>query len=144
MAMKLNPEAHANAIKRNQRYRDSEQGKITAGIYSQSDSGKKSRQAAIKRYESTEKGALNKYTTTARRRASRIKRTPEWLKEDDFWIIKEAYNLAKLRSKMFGFKWHVDHIIPLQGRLASGLHVPTNLQVIPWLDNQKKHNKVFL
>jgi hypothetical protein len=141
-AMKLNSEAHANAIKRNQRYRDSEQGKAQASIYNKSDSGKASRKTAIKKYEKTERGALNKYVTTAKRRAARIERTPSWLNDDDYWVIKETYHLAKLRTKLFGFKWHVDHIVPLQGKLVSGLHVPTNLQVIPWLDNQKKHNKV--
>jgi len=30
----------------------------------------------------------------------------------------------------------------LQGATVSGLHVPVNLQVIPWLDNVRKHNRV--
>jgi hypothetical protein len=41
---------------------------------------------------------------------------------------------------MFGFPWHVDHIIPLQGEMVSGLHVPNNIQVIPWIDNVRKAN----
>jgi hypothetical protein len=71
----------------------------------------------------------------------RKKRIPTWLSDDDKWIIEQAYELAAIRSKMFGFKWHVDHIIPLNGKRVSGLHVPTNLQVVPWIDNLKKHNK---
>jgi len=71
----------------------------------------------------------------------RQKRVPAWLSEDDKWIIEQAYELAAIRSKMFGFKWHVDHVIPLNGKQVSGLHVPTNLQVVPWIDNLKKHNK---
>jgi hypothetical protein len=51
-----------------------------------------------------------------KRRAAKIQRTPAWLTEDDHWIIEEAYELATLRTKLFGFPWHVDHIIPLQGK----------------------------
>ena len=75
------------------------------------------------------------------RKISLIQRTPKWLTDDDFWMIEQAYELASLRTKMFGFQWHVDHVIPLRGKKVSGLHVPTNLQVIPWKDNQRKTNK---
>ena len=78
---------------------------------------------------------------TAKRRAAKINRTPSWLSSDDLWLINEAYSLAALRTKMFGFSWHVDHVIPLQGRTVSGLHVPSNLQVIPWIENVSKANK---
>lgn len=37
--------------------------------------------------------------------------------------------------------YHIDHVIPLQGDLVSGLHVETNLKPIPALDNLRKHNK---
>ena len=77
----------------------------------------------------------------AKRRASRLQRTPVWLSEDDFWLIEQAYELAQLRTQIFGFQWHVDHIVPLQGELVSGLHVPHNLQVIPARDNLSKSNK---
>jgi hypothetical protein len=76
----------------------------------------------------------------AKRRAAILQRTPNWLTDDDLWIIEEAYDLAALWTQTFGFAWHVDHVIPLQGRKVSGLHVPKNLQVIPGSDNVKKHN----
>jgi hypothetical protein len=79
---------------------------------------------------------------TVRRRLAKIQRTPLWLDKDELWLIEQAYDLAALRSKIFGFQWHVDHILPLQGKFVSGLHVPKNLQVIPWIDNVKKSNKV--
>ena len=44
---------------------------------------------------------------------------------------------------MLGFKWEVDHIVPLQSKLVCGLHVHNNLQVITALENIKKHNKVW-
>jgi hypothetical protein len=77
---------------------------------------------------------------TVKRRAAKINRTPAWLTDDDFWMIEQAYELAALRTKLFGFSWHVDHVIPLQGKLVSGLHVPANLQVIPGFENVCKAN----
>jgi len=79
---------------------------------------------------------------TRRQQAKRLMRCPKWLTLDDHWMIKEVYELAALRTKMFGFDWHVDHILPLQGKTVSGLHVPTNLQVIPAVDNVRKGNRV--
>ena len=80
----------------------------------------------------------------ARTRAHRIKtkmRFPKWLTADDLWMMEQTYELAALRTKVLGFPWQVDHILPLHGKLVSGLHVPYNLQVIPQADNVRKSNK---
>ena len=58
--------------------------------------------------------------------------------------IKELYKQAVIKSKETGIQWHVDHIIPLQGELVSGLHVPENLQVIPGIENVKKANRYII
>jgi hypothetical protein len=76
-----------------------------------------------------------------KRKIDQQSRTPKWLSKDDFWMIQQAYEMAELRTKMFGFSWHVDHIIPLRGKKVSGLHTPTNLQVIPASVNASKNNK---
>ena len=73
-------------------------------------------------------------------RISKIKRVPSWLSDDDKWMIQEIYHLAKLRTSLTGVKWEVDHIIPLQGKNVSGLHVPTNLRVITQRENRSKWN----
>lgn len=95
-------------------------------------------------YKQTAKGKYKaqKNIDTAARRASLKQRSPSWLTEDDHWMIAQAYELAQVRAKIFGFDWHVDHIIPLHGKTVSGLHVPQNLQVIPALVNLKKGNKI--
>lgn len=77
----------------------------------------------------------------AKYRASKRNKTPIWVDKEHLWLIKQAYELAILRSKMFGFDWHVDHIIPLNGKNVSGLHVIENIQVIPAAENLLKNNK---
>lgn len=75
------------------------------------------------------------------RRAAKLLRTPKWLTEDDFQTMKLFYELAKGMEIATGVKHHVDHEIPLRGDLASGLHCPLNLQIIPASENCSKHNK---
>ena len=73
----------------------------------------------------------------ALRRARKLSATPAWA--NDFFI-QEIYHLAKLRTKHTGFKWHVDHIVPLKSKLVCGLHWEKNLQVIPAYQNISKCN----
>lgn len=80
-------------------------------------------------------------TLKAKRRADVLSRLPKWLSSDEKWMIGQAYELAKLRTKITGFDWHVDHVIPLRGQTVSGLHTPYNLQVIPATMNLRKGNK---
>jgi hypothetical protein len=95
-----------------------------------------------RKYAQQNKGKLT--AKTRRYELAKLNRTPNWLSEDDLWMMEQAYVLADLRSQIFGFAWHVDHAIPLQGRLVSGLHVPHNLQVIPATLNQSKSNRYDL
>jgi 5-methylcytosine-specific restriction endonuclease McrA len=72
--------------------------------------------------------------------ASKINRKPAWLTEFDHTYIQCLHQLAAMRSRESGEQWEVDHIIPLRGKLVSGLHVPSNLQVITAKANQQKTN----
>jgi hypothetical protein len=76
------------------------------------------------------------------RQLSKVQRTPAWLSTDDKWLIEEIYDLAALRTKYTGLAHHVDHILPLRGKTVSGLHVPSNLQVILGSENSRKGNRV--
>ena len=97
------------------------------------------RKAARKKWVETNPG--KDVAAKALNRIARKKRVPGWLSSDDLWMISQAYELAAARTELFGFSWHVDHKIPLNGRTVSGLHVPLNLQVIPWIDNLRKGNR---
>lgn len=56
--------------------------------------------------------------------------TPKWA---DIESIVEFY-----RNCPKGY--HVDHIIPINGKNVSGLHVLSNLQYLPALENMSKGN----
>ena len=73
----------------------------------------------------------------ANRRAKKLNATPKWLSKEDKIKIKEIYMTCP-------DGWHVDHIIPLQGKDVSGLHVPWNLQHLPAKENIIKGNKVTI
>jgi hypothetical protein len=76
----------------------------------------------------------------AKYNASKLQRTPKWLTESDLRMIEAKYSLAAMLTRETGITHHVDHIIPLQGKKVSGLHVFSNLRVIPGTDNVKKSN----
>ena len=65
-----------------------------------------------------------------------------WDRELTNLVCKEASSLAARRERLLGFSWHVDHVLPLNGRAVSGLHVWNNLAVVPGAFNVKKGNKV--
>ena len=68
---------------------------------------------------------------SAKRRAAKLQRTPSWA--DDL-VIRMIYEDCPEGM-------HVDHIIPLQGELVSGLHVAWNLQYLTPEENLSKGNK---
>lgn len=64
-------------------------------------------------------------------RATKEQRIVSWTQVDE---IKSFYNNCPAGH-------HVDHIVPLNGRLVSGLHVLENLQYLLASDNCSKSNK---
>lgn len=68
------------------------------------------------------------------RRASKAQRTPRWLSKYHKDQIKAVYKEAREQGLV------VDHIIPLNGKHVSGLHVPWNLQLLTAAANLRKSN----
>lgn len=67
----------------------------------------------------------------ANRRAALMQRTPLWA---DLTAVAKIYETCPEGHQ-------VDHIVPLQGELVSGLHVEYNLQHLPAAENAAKCNK---
>ena len=77
----------------------------------------------------------------AKYRASKRNRTPVWITPRDLEAIRCFYAVAKMYNRESNDKWHVDHVIPLNGKNVSGLHVPENLCVVRAKENHLKNSK---
>lgn len=76
----------------------------------------------------------------ARRRAAERKATPSWANKE---MIDWLYKITAKYSEMTGVKHEVDHIVPLNGKRACGLHVESNLRIIPASENRMKSAKAL-
>lgn len=77
-----------------------------------------------------------------RRDALKLKAAPPWLNVGHLIEIESFYELAHVLTSITGTRHHVDHIYPLQGKEARGLHVPWNLQVLTASENCRKGRKM--
>ncbi len=66
---------------------------------------------------------------------------PVWDADFDEFVMDEAKRLAEDRTAITGHKWSVDHIVPINHRLACGLHNGHNLNVVPASWNSSKSNR---
>lgn len=82
---------------------------------------------------------MHVYST--KRRLSMSNAMPTWLTEEQKKQIDSFYWLAADLKAVTGETYHVDHIVPLQGKDVCGLHVPWNLQILPADINLSKSNK---
>lgn len=83
----------------------------------------------VKKWKKDNRVSYNAYLASRKKRVRLA--TPKWANLN---IIRKFYLECPK-----GF--HVDHIIPLNGKEVSGLHVISNLQYLPAIENLRKSNK---
>lgn len=103
------------------------------------DANRLKRREQNARWDKNNKGKVN--AKTAKRHTAKMHRMPKWLSAEQKKDIKDFYVMASELESVFPWKQHVDHIVPLQGKTVSGLHVSWNLQIIPAVWNIAKGNR---
>jgi hypothetical protein len=109
---------------------------------------KEKRRATAKAYSSRNKDSLNAKAreyqkknphihraTGSFRRARLRSATPPWITPQMREEIKALHAEAERLEQETGIQFDVDHIVPLDGKIICGLHVPWNLRVITHSDN---------
>jgi len=96
--------------------------------------------AKARRHRKSDHGKAYYNNKNACRRASKQNATPKWLSTQQISDCKSLYSLATKLEMVCGIKYHVDHIVPLNGTNVCGLHVPWNLQVLEASLNTSKSN----
>lgn len=91
---------------------------------------------AGKKWAANNKG--QRMASVRARQIAKRNRTPEWA---DLLAIALVYKEAERLTRETGIPHEVDHELPLQGALVSGLHVPNNLQILHRSANRSKGTK---
>ena len=135
-------------LARNKKWRDNNPEKCRAQARKYAAANRKQRSARQLEWEHRDKAAnpekykakmrayyLNnraKYSFhVAKRRAALLQRTPPWANMEKIAFFYE-YRPAG---------YEVDHVLPLQGDVVSGLHIAENLQLLPMEVNRAKSNR---
>lgn len=92
----------------------------------------------VKQWVNANPGKKN--ALTANRTKALLQRMPKWLNEIQLKEIEQFYIDSAYLTNYTKVNFEVDHIVPLQGKNVSGLHVPWNLQLLTESENRKKHN----
>lgn len=96
----------------------------------------KNRDSVLAKKREYQKNNPHVYRATGSFRRARLRNaTPPWITQQMREEIKDFHAEAERREQETGIQFDVDHIVPLDGKIICGLHVPWNLRVITHSDN---------
>ena len=127
-------------VEQQKEYRKANKEKIAAQKREYRQANKDRIREYNRSYQESKRHFVNAWN--AKRRAAKLEATPDWLTEEQLNQIKDIYWLAQDLKRITGEDYHVDHIVPLLGEEARGLHVPWNLQILPADINLSKGNRL--
>lgn len=87
-------------------------------------------------YQKRNRGRYNHYSKI--RNLIKKNRVPAWANLEKIECI---YIECKRLKESTGINYVVDHILPLQGKIVSGLHTEHNLRIVEYKENASKLNK---
>lgn len=137
---RANPE---KKLAQNKAWKKANPEKYNAIVKAWAKANPEKRRATYKAYREANREKIQAYhkanrkrgrAQTAKRRAAKLQATPAWA---DLKKIEEIYLNCPPGH-------HIDHIFPLISPIMCGLHVESNLQILPAKENISKGNRVSL
>jgi len=123
-------QAHKEKIHaKNKAYREANREKVYAYNKKYKENNPEKIKDWQKKYREKNRGIFR--AIQAKRRAINLQATPSWVNLE---AIKEIYVQCPKG-------YHVDHIVPLQGKNVCGFHVENNLQYLKANENIRKGNR---
>lgn len=101
-----------------------------------------SRMLSSKAYRTKNLQQVNSRKNSGRLR--NVSKLAPWFDEFDQMVSDESYALSLQRTIETGCSWEVDHIVPFESKMCSGLHCASNIRVIPSMINRIKGSRLIL
>ena len=114
---------------KNKAYREANREKVYAYNKKYKENNPEKIKDWQKKYRENNRGVFT--AIQAKRRARNLQATPAWVNLE---AIKEIYTQCPKG-------YHVDHIVPMQGKNVCGFHVENNLQYLKANENIRKGNR---
>jgi 5-methylcytosine-specific restriction endonuclease McrA len=125
--------------------------KMRKKAYFKTEKGKAIRKVTRMRWYKSEKGIISKrnknkspsHKALNALRKAKHRALEKAMTDFDKFVYKQAFHLRKQREKLFGTKWHIDHIVPVS---KGGTNEYINFQVVPakWnLDKSNYHTEKY-